>query len=386
MVKKAAAAVGGKGKAPVKKASGADEVERLLGAARDCLDQLDPQGAVEACRAAVALDGDSVAALDQLAEACLACGESEEAKAALSRSVELSPDGGAGRYMYLGQLSSGGDALNWFGKGIAGLREALAAVDGASGGRAALHAAWSEAVVALAIGLCSVAEIYLTDACDEPDAEAQCDALTAEAVALVGRLPRADVVEPFQSRASLKLSQQDEEAAEALLLTALDIVRRAEGAGDTEGGDDGAGGDTGGEVPSSGVRRRGEAVGASGTSGAGDIPLPEMPSLELRLSLSKMLMEVGRAADALEVLLGARAEDEDSCEIRYLLCTAALMAGEVRLYWIPGGAPGGDGAPAAHRPSSIPPQEAPLHTSHPLPDARPPPPPPLPPPSACTSA
>ena len=132
----------------------------------------------------------------------------------------------------------------------------------------------------------------------------------------MGRLPRAEIVEPFQTRASLKLSQQKEEEAEALLLQALEIVRRAEGEEEEEGG---------------------QGEGGSGTGGTGAVAsaaaeeLPEMPSLELRLALSKMLMEVGRAVDALEVLQGTLAEDDDSCEIRYLLCTAALLAGEAEL-------------------------------------------------------
>lgn len=295
-----------------------------------CLDQLEPQRALEACRAAVALDNGSLAALDALAEAALACGEAEEAKQALSRSVELSPSGGAGRYMYLGQLSDGADALAWFAKGIAGLRDALAAIDQTSGSRDELHEAWIEATNALAVGLCSVAEIYLTDACDEPDAEQTCDALTAEAVELVSRLPRADVVEPFQTRASLKLSQQDEEGAEPLLLKALDIVRRAGDDEDAEGIGEGEAGEVKGSRTS---RTRGGAQSSSAGNepASSEEPPPEMPSIELRLSLAKMLMEVGRAADALEVLQGARVEDDDSCEIRYLLCTAALLTGEVEL-------------------------------------------------------
>jgi len=161
----------GKGKGKMAPAEGEDDVATLLATARDCLDRLNPPAALAACRKAVAIDGSCVAALDQLAEACLACGEPGEAEQALARSVELSPTGGAGRYMYLGQLSEGAQSLEWFARGISGLRDALAAIDSASGSRDELHAAWVEAVNALAIGLCSVAEIYLTDACDEPDAE-----------------------------------------------------------------------------------------------------------------------------------------------------------------------------------------------------------------------
>lgn len=173
------AAGGGKAKATAGSAGDEDEVDLLLAAARVSLDQLDPEGALAACQRAVELDPKSVAALDALAEACLACGEPEEAEAALRASVELCPEGGAGRYMYLGQLSADSDdagaaALGWFTKGVTRLRQARAALDGASGSREELHAAWVEATNALAVGLCSVAEIYLTDACEESEAEQRC--------------------------------------------------------------------------------------------------------------------------------------------------------------------------------------------------------------------
>ena len=264
---------------PVKKGKGKAvapelDAEALLASARESLDRLDPSGAAALCRQAVSADASSVLAWDTLAEACLTCGEAEEAGRALHRSIELSPAGAPGRYMYLAQLSdSPAEAVGWFEKGVAGLRAEREALQQASGERSELQAAWAEATCALAVGLCSAAELYLTDLCDEPEAEGRCDALTGEALQLVSDLPAeaVQVVEPFQTRASLKLSQEAYDDAEPLLLRALEVVRRAEEAEEGGGG-------------------------------------VEMPSLELRLALAKMLLEVDRHGDALELLQGARVE------------------------------------------------------------------------------
>ena len=49
------------------------------------------------------------------------------------------------------------------------------------------------------------------------------------------------------------------------------------------------------------------------------------------MSTAKLLMEVGRADDALELLQALRMEEDESLELWYLLCCAALQAEEVEL-------------------------------------------------------
>ena len=49
------------------------------------------------------------------------------------------------------------------------------------------------------------------------------------------------------------------------------------------------------------------------------------------MSTAKLLMEVGRPDDALELLQALRMEQDDSLELWYLLCCAALQADEVEL-------------------------------------------------------
>ena len=91
----------------------------LLEQAQACLDTLDAEGAVALCRRACESDPSNVAALNMLGEASLQAGDPEAARAALLRSVELAPDGAGCRYMSLGQLADGAEALRYFDRGLA---------------------------------------------------------------------------------------------------------------------------------------------------------------------------------------------------------------------------------------------------------------------------
>jgi|TARA_B100000524_G_scaffold344695_1_gene242297 tetratricopeptide (TPR) repeat protein len=157
----------------------------LLSEARRCLDSLDLTKALSLCRDAVAHSPADADAHAMLGEVCLQTGSLEEAESALLRSVELTASGGAGRYMYLGQLADGPQSLQWYERGVDILRSQRSAAESASGEREELQARWLETTQALAIGLCAIAELYLSDLCFEADAEERCEALASEALGLV---------------------------------------------------------------------------------------------------------------------------------------------------------------------------------------------------------
>lgn len=161
----------------MKKAESASE---LAASGQACIERYEMERGLELLGRALQLEPDSVPLLDAIGEACLQAGRRDEARLHFSRSVELQPHGAPGRYMYLGQLMEGIDAVRCFEQGVAILRVEREEVERRSGAREALRQAWVEATHALATGLCSAAEIYLTDACDEPDAEQRCEALAME--------------------------------------------------------------------------------------------------------------------------------------------------------------------------------------------------------------
>ena len=296
---------------PVEKAGAStDQLEALLEQAQGCADSLAFDEALEHYRAALELDPDNVAALDGMGEACVQLGDMETARQVLERSVALAPDGDAGRYMNLGQMSEGEEALRWYESGVQRLRTERSALEQASGSRTELQERWAASASTLATALCSVAEMYMTDFCDEEEAEEKCEALACEAVELVQGLQEQLLAEPYQTLASLRLSQERPDEAGPLLdkTLAIIVVRGVEGRGigareraerkGQEGGPRGAGGWV--------VAR---ATGAVTHPPAprlcmmqATVDTPSQPPLELRVSTAKLLMEVGRPDDALELL------------------------------------------------------------------------------------
>jgi tetratricopeptide (TPR) repeat protein len=199
-------------KSEVKKQSSsrseADDAAQLAEDAQALMDRFDVHEAMKLYRRALHLEPDNAALLEAFGEACLQMGQRDEACEAFGRSVELQPDGGAHRYMYLGQLRSGAEAVESFARGVAILRSERAAVEQRSGSREELQQAWVEATHALVSGLCSTAEIYLTDACDEPNAEESCEALAMEALSLVESLEVQTLAEPFVTAVRRRLPRR----------------------------------------------------------------------------------------------------------------------------------------------------------------------------------
>jgi len=263
-------------------------VETLLEEAVTCADRLELDEARQHYQRVLGLEPNNVAALDGFGEMCLQLGDVNSARQVFERSVKLSPAGNAGRYMYLGQIGKGGDALRWFECGVHWLRAERDAVEHASGSRKELQEQWVASSYALATALCSVAEIYLTDSCDEANAEQKCEMLATEAVGLVQGLAEQTLAEPYQTLASLRLSQERPEEAATLLDQTLKIIQAT-------------------------------------------LDTPAQPPLDFRMSTAKLLMEVGRADDALELLQALRMEEDESLELWYLLSCAALQANELEL-------------------------------------------------------
>lgn len=246
------------------------QIEYILGRAAEKAEALAVDEAAELYRQALGKQPRCLAALNGLADCLMSLGDRDAAMDALRRSIELSPEGNAERYMNLGQICEGADALQWLEAGVRILRAERNAAGSASGERADLHTGWREATHALASALCSVAEVYLTDACDEPDAEEKCTSAAEEAVALVRPLGEQTLAEPYVTCASLRVSQQRGDEAKALLMEALAVINSADE-----------------ETP---------------------------PPFDLRLSASKLLMEAEEPALALELLQVLRLEHDDHLE------------------------------------------------------------------------
>ena len=90
----------------------------------------------------------------------------------LKKSIELAPEEGHAKYMIMGQLCSGKEALDYFSKGIKLLQAET--INAKKEGSITKEESFNVRTE-LAVAYCSVAEIYLTDCCFEPNAEEECE-------------------------------------------------------------------------------------------------------------------------------------------------------------------------------------------------------------------
>ncbi|RJE21330.1 TPR domain protein [Aspergillus sclerotialis] len=235
--------------------------------------------AQHALELALANSPSQLCAVNLLAEVYIELGDIDSAREHFMRAVELDPNGtipecdggGAEKFLWLAQLSENGgaDSVQWFERGVSALRQIIEQLEGKAGSEYA--AITEEKKRKMANALCGVAEIYMTDLSWEEDAEARCESLITEALMVNPNAP-----EVLQTLASIRISQQRMDDARAALARSLSIWK--------------------------------------------DLPPedPTVPEFAIRISLSRLLMEVGMELEALEVLERLILEDDQSVEAWYL--------------------------------------------------------------------
>jgi tetratricopeptide (TPR) repeat protein len=292
--------------APSGKALGSPNSAQLVQQARDKLFEGDIEGAVPlAQRALGALDVESVEALSTLnllGEIHVELGDIEAARAYFSAAVNIDSSGeipeeqggGAEKFMWLAQLSDEGgrDSVDWFERGAEVLRfqiqKLVDRVQAKGGKMDAEVEELAQDVDAkrrkLAEALCAIVEVYMTDLSWEEDAEAQCESRVTEAT-MVG----SGFAEPWQTLASVRLSQERIEDAQAALKRSLDVWKDAEPTDDI---------------------------------------VPDFPT---RVSLARLLMEAQMEEETIEVLERLVSEDDSSVEVWYLGGWGLYIMGEKEL-------------------------------------------------------
>ncbi|KAJ1655189.1 hypothetical protein IWQ61_005016 [Dispira simplex] len=236
------------------------------------IDTLHYDVAYQFCQKAQSLEPDNVVILELTATVALELGIFEEALAMLQRCVQLAPENGYSKYMYLGQLLTGMDAVRYFEKGVTIMRRTLEErghsqhcdIPTESPDPAALKSQ-------LATALCSMAEIYLTDCCFEPQAEANCEQYLTEATGVAPENP-----EVYQLWASVRLSQQRTSEAKDALLKSLALWQNKV------------------------------------------LTDPAYPSYDVRIGTTKLLLELGLFDEALRILGELQKQDDQTVDLWYL--------------------------------------------------------------------
>jgi len=138
-------------------------IDQLLDKASDTLDEYKYELAQKFCQRALEMDPDNVRALEMSGNLLLELGQTESAQQCLGRAIHLAPETGHTKYMTAAQLFTGIDSRNLYLKGVEILQKTASEATAAS---TDLAAELSSALVALA-------ELYMTDLCDEEAAETE---------------------------------------------------------------------------------------------------------------------------------------------------------------------------------------------------------------------
>ncbi|KAK3941841.1 hypothetical protein QBC46DRAFT_381588 [Diplogelasinospora grovesii] len=225
------------------------------------------------------------AALTLLGQIQVEVGELDRARSFFLAAVAADQDGalpedmggGPEKFLWLAQLSEegGADSVSWFERGAAALRSQIQSLSEQLGSlsltRVQQETAIAEKKRKLAETLCAVVEVYMTDLSWEEDAEQRCEALITEATMLA-----PDSAETWQTVANVRISQERTDEARVALKRSLELWV------DLQPED------------------------------------PAVPDFPTRVSLVRLLIEVGMEEQAIDVAERLIIEDDSSVEVWYL--------------------------------------------------------------------
>ncbi|XP_059828235.1 uncharacterized protein si:dkey-12j5.1 isoform X1 [Hypanus sabinus] len=280
-----------------RKTEGKYSVQQLLEKVVEYMDNLNYELAQMFCQRALDMEPNNLTTLDMMGNIFAELGNSEKAKEAFQKAVALSPDEGYSKYMYLGQIHCGQEAVQYFKKGIELLIKDYQRQEEMATGAASFDP--DNAVVTpqnISTAFCSLAEIFLTDLCSEEDASTKCQEALGNALAYDPENPEA-----LQLMASYLFSTEQQQEGKTYLMKSLKqwlpSFQRAESA-----------------IPHD----------------SNDLdPLQNLfPPYESRITAAKLLIEVEEYETATEVLEGLLDEDDEVVQVWYLLGWVCYLQSE----------------------------------------------------------
>lgn len=215
-------------KKAAKKTASKFSVEQLLEKAEEYLDTYEYEMAQKFCQRALQLEPDNVGALETSGNLLAELGDSDGARRCFGRAITVCPEEGFSKYMYMGQLHEGLESVQFFQKGVELMikeRDGKMKEDkGASCSSSDDQPSVSNLDISKAY--CSIAEIFLTDACFEEDSEGKCKTALDNAVKEDPHNPEA-----HQLMASYWLSKENTEQAKASIEKSLSLWQHPGGEG-----------------------------------------------------------------------------------------------------------------------------------------------------------
>jgi len=156
----------GGSKTAASKPAAAYSIDDILKKAEECMDEYKYDLAQKFCERALELDSDNVKALELTSGLLLEMGQIESAQQCLGRAIFLDPHNNHSKYLTLAQILSGTESRDLYRKGIEIIKNKIATLNPDDQQMPELRRDLSNTYV-------SISEIYMTDLCDEPEAETE---------------------------------------------------------------------------------------------------------------------------------------------------------------------------------------------------------------------
>ena len=304
-------------------------IDQILDKATQFMDMYNYEMAQNFCQRALEIDNDNVKALETTASLLLEAGDAENAKRCLGRAITVKPLDGHTKYLSLAQLMQGKEALQLYNKAIEIIAHSIenqqAPVAAAEANNIGSHKNKYDEMdvtneecndkegkenrksskVSLkdkpeinlireqSNAYCAIAELWMTDLCDEDEAQFECGSSVEKAVESDGSNPEA-----WQTKARLHLVKSEFEDARSSIQTSLSKW-----------------------LPSYTAVLENRPVAASTSSSKPRFdPVEVCPLLyTTRIATAKILIELEEWNSATQVLDGLIEEDEDVVDTWYLL-------------------------------------------------------------------
>ncbi len=256
-------------------------VEEILDKADSYIEEYNYDMAQKFLHRALEINCDHPRALETIASLLLEAGETEKAKQCLGRAITVMPGQGHAKYFSLAQLFAGQESLDLYKQGILVLQETISQLNPS-------ESEAKEAQKELSSAFSAVAELYMTDLCDNDEAEAECLRCVQKSVEIDQNNPEA-----WQTKARLHLVKSEFEQARKDLNRSLDLW-----------------------LPTYMAVLENRPQEAAGKFD----PVEVCPLLyTTRLSTARMLIELEEWDKAVNVLDGLLEEDEDIVDAWYLM-------------------------------------------------------------------
>eukprot|EP01080_Neovahlkampfia_damariscottae_P000012 gene12-4263_t len=179
------------------------------------LDSYEYQAAITYFNFCLQKKPDSTEIIELLGTTYMSINDPDSARNCFKKAVKISPKIGYSKYMYLGQLSEGKKALDYYNKGISILQAMKTQQD--------CVLSSTEIQTYLIDAYCSVAELFMTDLCFEKNAENVCEECLIKSQK---EDPEENNLNYLQTAANLRLVQQKKDEAKKIMSKLFTLLQK----------------------------------------------------------------------------------------------------------------------------------------------------------------